>query len=256
MGWVPQEHALFPHLTVARNVAFAGDPGDLLERLGVGHLAGERPGRLSGGERQRVALARALARRPRVLLLDEPLAALDAHTRIGVRGELAEHLAEAGLPTLLVTHDFRDAAALAGRVCVLRDGAVVQTGTPDALLAAPATPFVAAFTGAQLLRGRGTGATVQLDAGPVVPVPGSGRVVVAVHAHELRVVPAAPQDGAPAIAGTVSAVAPEGDRHRVRVAGVEGLSEAPLRPGDAAWAVLPGAPRVLAEDPGPHRPPS
>jgi molybdate transport system ATP-binding protein len=108
VGLVFQEYALFPHLDVRRNVAFGGRGrvDELLERFRISHLARARPADLSGGERQRVALARALARDPAVLLLDEPLSALDAHTRGVVRGELAELLAELRLPTLLVTHDF------------------------------------------------------------------------------------------------------------------------------------------------------
>ena len=108
VGLVFQEYALFPHLDVRRNVAFGGRErvDELLERFRISHLAGARPGALSGGERQRVALARALARNPAVLLLDEPLSALDTHTRGVVRSELTELLAELRLPTLLVTHDF------------------------------------------------------------------------------------------------------------------------------------------------------
>ena len=113
-----------------RNVEFGGKEraADLLERLGIARLATARPHQLSGGERQRVALARALAREPRVLLLDEPLSALDPHTRDSVREELAGHLLGFGLPTLLVTHDAADAIALADRVGVLRDGRIVQLG--------------------------------------------------------------------------------------------------------------------------------
>src|SRR5581483_10097574 len=135
VGLVFQDYALFPHLSVERNVAFAGDPGDLLERLGIAHLRRARPGELSGGERQRVALARALARRPRVLLLDEPTAALDPHTRGAVRAQLRALLRELGLPTLLVTHDFEDAAALADRIGVLADGRLRQLGTARDLVA-------------------------------------------------------------------------------------------------------------------------
>ncbi len=124
VGLLFQEYALFPHLTVRRNIAFgARRPtvvDELLERFRIGQLAETRPGELSGGERQRVALARALARDPAVLLLDEPLSALDAHTRASVRGELRELLAEVRLPTILVTHDIEDAATLADRVA--RDG--------------------------------------------------------------------------------------------------------------------------------------
>jgi ABC-type sulfate/molybdate transport systems ATPase subunit len=157
VGLVFQDYALFPHLTVRANVAFGagGRPVDgLLERFRIGHLAGTRPRQLSGGERQRVALARALAHEPAVLLLDEPLAALDAHTKTEVRHELAELLRELALPTLLVTHDYEDAAAFADEVGVLVDGRLRQLGPPTELVARPRDAFVASFTGANLLRGR------------------------------------------------------------------------------------------------------
>ena len=149
VGMVFQQYALFPHLSVRRNVEFGGKEraGALLERFGIAHLESARPGQLSGGERQRVALARALARDPQVLLLDEPLSALDPHTRDGVRHELAGHLAELGLPTLLVTHDVADAIALADRVGVIREGRIVQLGTPAQLAAAPVDEFVARVFG-------------------------------------------------------------------------------------------------------------
>jgi ABC-type sulfate/molybdate transport systems ATPase subunit len=155
VGLVFQEYALFPHLSVERNVAFGTRRavGPLLERLGIAGLARTRPAQLSGGERQRVALARALAREPRVLLLDEPMAALDPHTRARVRAELAELLRELALPTLLVTHDFEDAAALATRVGVLVDGRLRQLATPQELVAAPADGFVASLAGGTLLDG-------------------------------------------------------------------------------------------------------
>jgi ABC-type sulfate/molybdate transport systems ATPase subunit len=134
VGFLFQDYALFPHLTVAENVAFGGRrrAGDLMRRFGIGHLARARPRDLSGGERQRVALARALAREPRVLLLDEPTAALDAQTRTDVRDELAAVLREVALPSLIVTHDFEEAAALAGRIGVIARGRLLQLGTPDA----------------------------------------------------------------------------------------------------------------------------
>ena len=152
VGYVFQEYALFPHLSVERNVAFAGgEPGDLLERLGIGDLAKAKPTELSGGEQQRVALARALAHKPQILLLDEPMAALDPHTRGRVRAELRTLLHELGLPSILVTHDFLDAAALADRIAVLVEGRIVQTGTAEELIASPATPFVAELAGGNLL---------------------------------------------------------------------------------------------------------
>jgi ABC-type sulfate/molybdate transport systems ATPase subunit len=158
VGFVFQDYALFPHMTVEQNVGYAGRErvADLLNRLGIARLAKVRPEALSGGERQRVGLARALARDPAVLLLDEPLSALDAHTRLAVRGELRELLESFDLPTLLVTHDYEDAAALARRIGVLVEGRLLQVGTPEELLAAPAGPFVASFTGGNLLRGQAT----------------------------------------------------------------------------------------------------
>jgi len=131
-----------------------GRPVDaLLEQFRIGHLATAHPRELSGGERQRVAVARALARDPAVLLLDEPLAALDAHTKAEVRHELAELLRELALPALLVTHDYEDAASLADRVGVIVDGRLRQLASPTELVARPADGFVASFTGANLLRG-------------------------------------------------------------------------------------------------------
>ena len=205
VGLVFQEYALFPHLNVRRNVAFGGDGRvlELLERFRIAHLASARPSALSGGERQRVALARALARDPAVLLLDEPLAALDAHTRGVVRGELAELLAELRLPTLLVTHDFEDAAALADRVGVIVDGRVLQLGTAAELLASPADAFVASFTGANLLHGtarRGaeglTEVVLDLGGSAYSTDGGDGRVGLAVYPWEVALARSDPGDSA------------------------------------------------------------
>jgi molybdate transport system ATP-binding protein len=145
VGLVFQQYALFPHMNVERNVQFGGKAraGELMERLGIAHLAKARPRDLSGGERQRVALARALAREPAVLLLDEPLSALDPHTRDVVRAELAEDLQAFSLPTLLVTHDVADAKALADRIGVVREGRLIQLGTASELAASPVDDFVA-----------------------------------------------------------------------------------------------------------------
>jgi molybdate transport system ATP-binding protein len=193
VGLVFQEYALFPHLSVEGNVGFGGRArvAELLERFRIAHLAKAKPGDLSGGERQRVALARALAREPAVLLLDEPMAALDAHTRAGVRAELQELLRDLALPTILVTHDFEDAAALADRVGVIAEGRILQLGPPDELVAAPGDAFVASFTGGNLLHGfaRPTreGLTeVVLDGGAVVfsTDRAEGRVGVVVYPWE------------------------------------------------------------------------
>ncbi|HSS40513.1 MAG TPA: ATP-binding cassette domain-containing protein [Polyangia bacterium] len=158
IGFVPQRYALFPHLDVLGNVAF-GIPGPRAERLRrarealneleVGALGGRRPDQLSGGEMQRVALARALAARPGALLLDEPLAALDATVRRETRRFLADRLRAWSLPTVVVTHDPADAEALCGEILVLETGTVVQRGTLDELASAPATAFVAQLLGSR-----------------------------------------------------------------------------------------------------------
>lgn len=189
VGYVPQDYGLFPHLTVAGNVRFAGrcDRPDLLERVGIAHLAAARPNELSGGERQRVALARALAREPRVLLLDEPFAALDAITRRQVRSELVALLAGFQLPTLLVTHAFEDAATLAHRVGVIDAGRLIQLASPADLLARPSGATVAALTGANVIDGTARpvmdGAVITLAGGGELRATtrAEGTVQIAVH---------------------------------------------------------------------------
>jgi molybdate transport system ATP-binding protein len=252
VGLVFQDYALFPHMTVANNVGYGArkEVSSLLATFGIAQLAGERPAALSGGERQRVALARALARDPQVLLLDEPLAALDTHTRGQVRGDLRELLERLGLPTLLVTHDFQDAAALADRVGVMVDGKLVQTGTPDELVAAPATPFVADFTGGNLVPGdarpTGDGLTevVLADGTRVLSTdPGDGRVGVVVYPWEITVARSAPLDSAQNhLQATITTLVPVANRMRIRVgpltaeitaASAERLA---LRPGDVVFA--------------------
>jgi len=251
VGLVFQEYALFPHMTVRANVAFGGASDarvrELLERVRIAHLADERPPGLSGGERQRVAVARALARDPRVLLLDEPLSALDAHTRAVVRGELQDVLGALALPTLLVTHDFRDAAALADRIGVIVDGRLRQEGTAAELVAHPADAFVASFTGGNLLPGRADGGVeVALDAGGVVRAagPASGRVGVAVYPWEVGIALRAPADGLNGVPGPVHGLAPEGSRVRLRIGEVvverpaEEVERLGLEPGTTAWATF------------------
>jgi len=159
VGYLFQEYLLFPHLTVLENVAFGpraqGVPRavardrslEWLSRLGIRDLADRRPSQLSGGQAQRVALARALAGEPEVLLLDEPLAALDVEVRDEVRAELARHLAEWGGIAIVVTHDLADARALASDVIVLEHGAATQHGRLDELSRHPATPYVRRLVG-------------------------------------------------------------------------------------------------------------
>jgi ABC-type sulfate/molybdate transport systems ATPase subunit len=228
IGLVFQEYALFPHLSVEANVAFGGRERapELLERFRIAHLAKARPAELSGGERQRVALARALARNPAVLLLDEPMAALDAHTRAGVRAELQELLGELELPTVLVTHDFEDASALADRVGVIADGKLLQLGPPDELVAAPSDAFVAGFTGGNLLHGfarptrEGDLTEVVLDGGAVVfsTDKAEGRVGVVVYPWEVSIAHTAAADSAlNHVSAPISSLVTLGNRVRVQV---------------------------------------
>jgi len=176
-GVVFQDYLLFPHLSAQDNVAFglrnrgatksdaAGRALEWLDRMGVAAQASLKPARLSGGQAQRVALARALAVDPRLLLLDEPMAALDISQRGSVRHELRLHLHRFGGSCVLVTHDPLDAAAIADRLVIVEDGAVVQTGTLGAITARPRTRYVAELAGLNLLRGRATGYELVVEGG-------------------------------------------------------------------------------------------
>jgi molybdenum ABC transporter ATP-binding protein len=227
VGLVFQEYALFPHMSVRANVAYGGKErvDELLERFRISHLADARPPELSGGERQRVALARALARNPGVLLLDEPLSALDTHTKDGVRLELQELLSAFELPTLVVTHDYEDAVALADTVGVIVDGKLRQLGTPAELVSQPDDPFVASFTGANLLRGHvqaiDDGLTsVRLESGEVVysTDPGRGEVGVVVYPWDVSVGRIHADDSAMnLVRGEIASLVHIGNRVRVRI---------------------------------------
>lgn len=165
VGWVPQDASLFPHLTVAQNVAFgragrrggrsqraASDPSardlrGLLDLVGLSALADRYPDQLSGGQAQRVALARSLAAEPRVLLLDEPFAALDPQLRAELRDDLRDMLQQLGVTGVLVTHDQAEALLVADAVAVMRDGRIVQRARPVDVYLSPASEWVATFVG-------------------------------------------------------------------------------------------------------------
>jgi molybdate transport system ATP-binding protein len=165
VGVVFQDYLLFPHLSVAENIAFGlrsrrvsreeslARAGKWIDRLGLAGLAGSKPGSLSGGQAQRVALARALVTEPDLLLLDEPLSALDVTTRVELRRTVAEHLETFPGPRLLITHDPTEAFLLADEIHVIEQGAVTQAGTADDIRLRPRTPYVADLAGVNLIPG-------------------------------------------------------------------------------------------------------
>ncbi|HEY2042867.1 MAG TPA: ABC transporter ATP-binding protein [Jatrophihabitans sp.] len=245
VGLVFQNYRLFPHLSVRSNVAFspiARGAGrnrarqiadDWLHRLNLTELADRRPGQLSGGQAQRVALARALAAHPALLLLDEPMAALDARTRSEVRAELGRHLSAYGGPTLLVTHDPLEAMVMASRLLVIEHGVAVQEGTPAQVARRPATQYVARLVGLNLYAGTtGEGTTVDLDNGGTFSASplcedlatareGPRRVLVAVRPTAIAIHTSRPSHASPRNVwpGTVRGLELLTDRVRVQVAG-------------------------------------
>jgi molybdate transport system ATP-binding protein len=233
-GFLFQGYALFPHLRAWENVAYSlrGSRAKrrklatrLLERFGALGLADARPRELSGGERQRVALARALARRPRALLLDEPLTALDTRTRAAAARELAAAIVDAGVPTLLVTHDFTEASLLADEVAIMDAGGIVQRGPPAELAASPGSPFVADFTGAIVLMGdarrtAGGLTAIGLDGGGEIRSTdaASGHVAASVFPWEITVEPRGERGGGSALnrlEAEVMSVTAVGNRARI-----------------------------------------
>jgi molybdate transport system ATP-binding protein len=264
VGLVFQEYALFPHMTVRQNIEYARRHAadEYLERFRIAPLADARPAQLSGGERQRVALARALARDPHVLLMDEPLSALDAHTKTTVRAELHDLLAALDIPVLLVTHDFEDAAALADTVGVIVDGRLRQLGTPGDLVARPADSFVASFTGANLLHGRveetHDGATrVRLPDGTTITTADAahGDVVLAVYPWDVTLAATRPHDSAlNLVQAPIRSIAELGNRVRVSVGPIsaeitaESRARLALEVGQTVYAAFKATgTRVVAE---------
>jgi ABC-type sulfate/molybdate transport systems ATPase subunit len=222
---------------------------EVLRMVRLERFAERYPRQMSGGQQQRVALARALAVRPDVLLLDEPLSALDTHTKARVRSELHDLLRGLGIPVLLVTHDFEDAAALADRVGVIVDGALRQIGAPGELVAEPSDPFVASFTGANLLDGYGRPVGdvthVRLHDGTLVTTAdqAEGEVVLAVYPWDITVSTVPPNDSAMnLICAPIRGIAELGNRARVAIGPVsaeitaDSLRRLGLKVGQTAFA--------------------
>ena len=262
LGVVFQDSLLFPHLSVGDNVAFGlrtrgtrkaqarTAAGAWLTRVGLDGLDGQRPGRLSGGQAQRAALARALVGDPALLLLDEPLSALDASTRLTVLAELRGHLGNFGGSTVLVTHDPVDAMALADRVVVVEEGRVVQAGTPVDVSRRPRTDYVARLVGLSLLPGTGEGRSVRLDDGGVVAVSEetAGPVFAAVRPESVALYLARPE-GSPRNVWPARLVGatPHGATVRCELAGevplvadvtATAFAELGLVPGAEVWATV------------------
>jgi len=262
VGYVFQDQALFPHLTALENVAFGLRAHGVrrrdarcraqawLERVDVAPHAAARPRALSGGQAQRVALARALAPEPRVLLLDEPLAALDATSRIDTRRELRRHLGAHDGVRVVVTHDPVDAMTLGDRVFVLEAGRVVQAGPLAELRERPRSRYVADLVGVNLYRGNADGGRIRLRGGGELVAAGhaQGDVFAVVHPRAVALHRQEPE-GTPrnVLSGTVEHLDVEGDRVRVMVAGPvpvtaevtpAAVTALELTAGAAVWASI------------------
>jgi spermidine/putrescine ABC transporter ATP-binding subunit len=258
-----QSYALFPHLTIAGNVAFglrrqgvarrdaAARVRDLLALVRLDGYEGRRPDALSGGQRQRVALARALAPRPGLLLLDEPLSALDRSLREQTREELLRIQRETGTTFVLVTHDQDEALSMANRIGLLHEGRLAQVGTPADLYERPASRYVAAFMGAENIlpaRVRDRGPPALLDIPGIGPARAAlaappGPVSVALRPERLRLAAHGP-DGDNTATGTITTATYRGGTvdYRLRLAaGAELLVSAPLADGIERQVLPPGS---------------
>ncbi|MEU8022926.1 ABC transporter ATP-binding protein [Micromonospora haikouensis] len=264
VGVVFQDYLLFPHLSARDNVAFgprrrgadrraARARADAwLDRVGLAGYARRRPRQLSGGQAQRVALARALAVEPTLLLLDEPLAALDARTRVDTRAELHRHLGAHPGATVLVTHDPLDALVLADRLVIVEDGRVVQEGDAAAVTARPRTDYVARLVGLNLHRGHADGHQVRVGALTLTAVDRVvGEAFVAFPPAAVALHPARPH-GSPRNTwpATVAGVQRHGDHLRVELDGPlpvsadvtpAAVAALRLRPGQQVWAAVKAA---------------
>ncbi|MFB8773763.1 ABC transporter ATP-binding protein [Streptomyces broussonetiae] len=263
VGVVFQDYLLFPHLSALDNVAFGprchgasraearAQAAEWLDRLGLAAHAASKPRKLSGGQAQRVALARALATHPRLLLLDEPLAALDARTRLDVRARLRRHLADFEAVAVLVTHDPLDAMVLADHLVVIEDGRSVQEGAPADIARHPRTDYIARLVGLNLYRGRADGHTVRLDDGPVITTTEdlTGPVFVAFPPSAVTLHRARPTGSSARNLWRceVAGLETHGDRIRAALGGELPLAadlttmaaaELDLRPGGTVWATV------------------
>jgi molybdate transport system ATP-binding protein len=262
VGMVFQDLLLFPHLSALGNVAFgprsrglgrgeaARQAQEWLDRLGVGHLSARKPGELSGGQAQRVAIARALATSPALLLLDEPLAALDVGAAMSLRVELARHLAEFAGVSILVTHDALDTLTMATRVLVLDEGRVAQEGTPEEVAQRPRTEHVARLVGLNVLRGTSSGSEVRLGdgSGLVTTTPATGEVFASFSPAAVTLTLEEPTGSARnRWRGTVTSVVPHGSAVRVHLDTGAGLiadvtpqsaARLGLEPGRKVWAAV------------------
>jgi molybdate transport system ATP-binding protein len=255
-----QDYLLFPHLSAVENVAFglrakgtakkaARDQAlQAMARLGLDGLAEAKPGSMSGGQQQRVAMARALVTDPKLLLLDEPLAALDVSIKTDVRRLLREVLRRSSAANVLVTHDLLDAVALGDRMVVIENGAIVQTGTPAEVTARPRSRYVADLVGVNLLRGTAHGAVLEVDGGGQLTCAESatGPILALIAPAAVPVSRERPDgDGQNTWPGQISAVDLMGDRVRVRIDGTPAITaevppaavdELKLDDGGQLWA--------------------
>ncbi|UGT42342.1 ABC transporter ATP-binding protein [Nocardia yamanashiensis] len=262
VGVVFQDYLLFQHLSALENVAFGLRARGMrraaartraatwLDRVGLTEHANRGPRALSGGQAQRVALARALATDPQLLLLDEPLAALDASTRLQVRADLAHHLRDYTGHTLLVTHDPLDAMVLADRLVILEQGAVVQQGAPAEVARRPRSEYVANLVGLNLFRGTATGTSVAVDTGGTLTAADatSGAVFLAFPPTAVSLHPEQPS-GSPRNTWpvTVTGLEQHANTTRVRLDGAPpvladitpaAVAELRLEPGMRLWAAV------------------
>jgi len=259
VGVVFQDYLLFPRLNARDNIAFGLRARGLdkaaarrvadswLARVGLEGFGDRRPAGLSGGQAQRVAIARALAPEPQLLLLDEPLAALDAGTRMNVRTDLRQHLAAFGGATVVVTHDALDALVLADQIVVIEAGRVVQQGTPRDVAGKPRTRYVAQLVGLNLFRGKATGTSVDLDGGGhlVTAQPLDGPVFVVARPRDIAVHREHPEGSSRNVwQAAVTNVEQHGDLVRLAASGrpdafvdvtAEAIAELDLAVGRQVW---------------------